>query len=530
MSNFLLGSNATQSIKIIYSPTAIKKGQFHVLLSVQDNNAADISLTLIGEGFSEDVIFEGVGDDHNVVEFKNCVVGRRQQVTFMMHNVSSNNVRFAWYNSNDFTFSPRVGHLKKHSRKEITASFISEKPLTYTNYKAACSWAKIEYKEQDPPDWDDSMQQVSFVQRSVLLQNPNENENSESNENDTDENTETTTINKAKTSTKTTQKAETKKSGARKNTIIPLKQEDLTETSVVFVSAKGPDYDLIKVVEIKPEPLFEVIPGKLKDLSIQINAVSDFIRYSIDTTEIEFAPTMMYETRISTVTMTNTCGIRFDYSWNTSVFGSLRTDYAQTMKSPFSVEPNSGFIEPGETQTFNVMFSPIEVDDFNSHLTCDIKHLVKQQPPEIYVTGRSRRPLCHFNLITSDYLSAGRRHPDYTSSLPENVKVIELFSKGIGQKVNKKFEIINTTEEPYEINWTQSALYDDYNDESSLIPDKSIVCEIQHAMISSGKRHTAIFSYTPTTLKTIESLWEFKIPEYGVSIPLLVVGKILPHK
>jgi hypothetical protein len=48
----------------------------------------------------------------------------------------------------------------------------------------------------------------------------------------------------------------------------------------------------------------------------------------------------------------------------------------------------------------------------------------------------------------SDYLAAGRRHPDYLYHLPDDIRVVEFFSSGIGKKSAKKFEIINTTAHP----------------------------------------------------------------------------------
>jgi hydrocephalus-inducing protein len=164
------------------------------------------------------------------------------------------------------------------------------------------------------------------------------------------------------------------------------------------------------------------------------------------------------------------------------------------------------------------LFAPEEVDDFSAVLVCDIAHMTKgAEPPAIQVSGRSKRPLCHFNVETSDYLTSGRRRPDGGEQLPEGVRVIELFSKGIGQKTRKRFEIINTTETPYDICWVAQG------------EPGAITCETPNTIISSARRHVASFAYSPTSVKTVESLWEFTVPEFGVKVPLLVVGRIMPH-
>jgi hydrocephalus-inducing protein len=260
------------------------------------------------------------------------------------------------------------------------------------------------------------------------------------------------------------------------------------------------------------------LPGKPKDLVLKVFVISDFVKFEMSPTEVEFGPTMMFEKRVTQATITNTSQIRFDYKWLATKFVSLWTDYSATRPCAFSVQPSAGFVDPGQTTTFQVQFAPEDVDDFSAVLVCDIPHITRgMEPPTIQVSGRSKRPLCHFNLETSDYLTAGRRRPDTGEPLPEGVRVIELFSKGIGQKTIKRFEVINTTETSYEIGWVAKT------------PHQAIVCETPVVMISSGRRHIAAFSYAPASVKTVEALWEFRIPEFGVNVPLLVVGRIMPH-
>jgi hypothetical protein len=74
-----------------------------------------------------------------------------------MRNVCQNDVRFAWTNLSEITFSPRVGQLKKGASKEIVATFTSDKPVKYSGLKVTCQWQKIELTDPDSPDWDDSM-------------------------------------------------------------------------------------------------------------------------------------------------------------------------------------------------------------------------------------------------------------------------------------------------------------------------------------------------------------------------------------
>jgi hydrocephalus-inducing protein len=220
--------------------------------------------------------------------------------------------------------------------------------------------------------------------------------------------------------------------------------------------------------------------------------------------------------RVAECRLTNASQIRFDYSWRIAKFVSLRTNYAQVRVPPFAVEPVSGYIESGATTTFKVNFTPLEVDDFTAELRCDIPFLSQSDPPVVGLSGLSRRPLCHFNVELSDYLSAGRRHPDYTSPLNLDMKVIELFAKGVGYKTLKRFELINPTASPYEVNWR-------YIGEGPT----PIFCETPDGLISSGKRSMVIFGYLPVSVKTVESLWEFQMPEQSVRVQFLFVGRIM---
>jgi hydrocephalus-inducing protein len=182
------------------------------------------------------------------------------------------------------------------------------------------------------------------------------------------------------------------------------------------------------------------------------------------------------------------------------------------------VLPSSGFIEAGQSTVFRVQFSPEEVDDFKAVLLCDIPYLSQLPPLRINVSGFSRRPLCHFNAQLSDYISGGRRHPDYTFPLPADIKVIEIFATAVGMRTQKRFEILNPTGNAYEIEWT--VLHDTSNGQ--------VTCETANAFVSSGRKHMATFSYIPASVKTVETYFEFQIPEHHVRVPLLVVGRIIP--
>jgi hydrocephalus-inducing protein len=305
--------------------------------------------------------------------------------------------------------------------------------------------------------------------------------------------------------------------GGKVPIVTPKRTVSTTPVSTASPGSQRDPDEIVRVTEIVPEPTYQLAPVKMKDLQLKINAIADAIRYQIDTTEISFAPTMMYQSRVVEVRASNPSSIRFEYTWAVTDFQSLRTDYAITRKSPFSVRPLSGFIDPGQSTVFKVIFTPEEVDDFTGVLKMNIPYLFAMEPARLMVTALSRRPLCHFNVEVSDYLSAGRRHPDYVDVLPEGIRVIEMFSPAVGVRKFKRFEVINPTSSPYEIVWVPRS------------EKNAIECETPNALVSSGKRYSVSFSYTPTSVKTVEMHFDFMIPSHAVTIPVLLVGRIMPR-
>jgi len=477
------------NLQILYSPQKVRKGQFDIMVNIVDNPKANLAFSFIGEGFSEDIIFEGLPDDDNDLIFKDNVVGRQQQNSFIMRNISQSDIRFVWNNHTDFSFSPRVGHLRVGSSKSIIVSFFSDKPIRHNALKINCQWQKIELDNPNCQDWDDTQKVVKYIPKVVNLPPETPSPPSE-------------------------MKKLSKKLGSSRKSAIGTPNKADAPIKVPIIEP-----EMVRVTEIRQEPTYQASQGKFKDLMIRVFAVSDLIKYSIDTTEISFSPTMMYQKRITECKITNTCQIRFDYVWSVKNFHALRTEYALVRKPPFSIEPSTGFIESGQSTTFKVIFEPEEVDDFTATLVCEIPFLSQIDPPSIPVSGFSRRPLCHFNLEMSDYITASRRHPDFTDPLPDNVRVIELFSSAVGKVATKKFEIINPTSSSYEINWHRV---------STSEMSQCVKCDTPSALISSGKRYIVAFSYLPTSVRTIESLWEFQIPEHGIRVSLLVVGRIMP--
>lgn len=490
--NFTVPPGQTFKLNFVHRPQKARKSQLDVTITVADNPKFSVPISAAGEGFCEDVQFEGIGDD-NDLHFVDAVVGRGQNATFMLKNVSDSDIRFVFSSQSEISFVPRIGHLRRFQVKEITSTFFCDKPLKLSPGKAACQITKIDLDE-DAQDWDDAKRIVTFIKRSeleaqqqALLQQQLEQQQQ--------------------------QQTSAKSSKNQKNQKEPEKPPVVEKPPEVPPISKNPN-EMIRRTSTAPEPAYKVVPGsKPHDIPLKVFVVSDQIKYTIDTTEISFAPTMMFQNRTTEVHLTNTCSIRIEYTWSLKKFESLRTNYAKTAGPAFTIRPTTGFIEPGQTTTFKVVFAPLEVDDFKGILECSIGYLIGESP-KIMLSALSRRPLCHFNVEPSDYLQ--HRHPDFTYALPEGVRVIEFFAKAPGSRTVKRIEMINPTADLYETVWTPA------NEQST----ECIKCDSNSALVSSGKHYFFTFSYTPKTARLIESLWEFEIPKHGIKVPFLFVGRI----
>lgn len=199
---------------------------------------------------------------------------------------------------------------------------------------------------------------------------------------------------------------------------------------------------------------------------------------------------------------------------------------------PFSVEPVFGKIEPGKTQTFKVKFSPLNVNEYQARLICQIPNTEDGKVgPIIPVKGRGLLPYCHFELEESDYISSGRRNPELPGpsgaasglGLDPMTKVIEFNCIGLQNKLVKKFEIINPTNTGYEFEWMR----EDQNDGKR---HDQFTCSNLRGFLPSGRKHEIEFEFEPSEMGIQETFWKFFIQKYDLSIPFLLVGNATEPK
>ena len=94
--NFVVPPGSTTNITILFKPTNSKKNSLDMTLAIADNPKATAQLSVIAEGSSEDVVFEGLASDDGDIFFRDCIVGRQQQSTALLKNVGAQCCRFTF--------------------------------------------------------------------------------------------------------------------------------------------------------------------------------------------------------------------------------------------------------------------------------------------------------------------------------------------------------------------------------------------------------------------------------------------------
>jgi hydrocephalus-inducing protein len=199
---------------------------------------------------------------------------------------------------------------------------------------------------------------------------------------------------------------------------------------------------------------------------------------------------------------------------------------------PFMVEPSFGKLEPGKSQVFKVKFSPLNINDYQARLVCNIPNTEDGKVGAmIAVKGRGLLPYCHFELEESDYITSGRRNPDLPGpagaasglGLDPMTKVIEFNCVGLKNRVKKKFDIINPTNVDYEFEWIK----EEQNDAKK---HDEFTCLVPSGTLLSGRKYEIVFEFDSNAMGISENFWRFSIPKYNLSVPFLLVGNVTEPK
>ena len=254
-----------------------------------------------------------------------------------------------------------------------------------------------------------------------------------------------------------------------------------------------------------------------KQVNLKVSCVADFARYEVETREIFFKPTRMYESRTHTFYVKNTSLITIKYQCKIIMYENNKPVIDPGY---FYITPKMGTLAPNCDENFTVKFTPTEVQSQNErYLIVTIENLEpKSEPLVIELDGEAERPICHFELPNSNYRE---KKPDIDSSF----SIVEFESLGTKVKNTKRFYVVNPTSQGYEFEWKKI-------DEDKLPPTANAAnegffkCATQKGICLSGKKFEMVFEYNPDIVGTHEAYYQFVVPEHKITQNFLFVGHV----
>jgi len=483
----VLEPHKSETILVHYNPRDIGSFSHALSIKVQQNPFENYQVALTGESYMEDVLYDGLPGDHeDELHFPDGPLGTARSVAFTLRNNSESHYHFQWPEGlAGITISPAYGHLHAGQCKDIAVTFESDVPLTYKDHKFPVQVTPITYPGE-PVDWDDRMMVVQMPGEAGKTSNGSRQGS-------------------ARKGGKDKKDPKKDKKGATPGQAAPEQPQD------------GP------VTIVAPEPECSRVDAGGKSIPLSLFAVADMAKPQCDLGDINFRPTMMFQTRTFTFPLKNTSTAQMDFKWQVNTL-----DGEPDINSIYEVRPEGGVVEAGSTVDVTVRFSPLEVVDARRVLVAHIPNLAEgTEQVARHLNGRILRPWCHFEIADSDYLSAGRRNPDMKGpsgdlgALDPATRVVEFESLGTKVRNTKRFFVLNPTATSYEFFWEPFKLED-----GSSAPVGPFRCLTRRGVSQSGKRYEMAFEYTPDSDEVQEGFWQFRIPDQNITVPFLLVGHV----
>ena len=498
---FTVSQKSYQSFNVEFRPRAVGKQEWSLFAETDRNKYERAQIKVVGEGFQEDLVFEGLPNGlEDEIVFGDCVRDQSKTIEFWVKNNSNDTLRFVWSSPEDFTFAPRVGHLPPQGRKRVVCTFKSSVTIKHAGTPLECQLQSI--KKESKEDWDDTfMTEPRYVTKNVFDWYTRKREEEEKRRREEEE------ALKPKKGGKKEAKPPQKKTG--KGVVEEVKEEqpplpDPNEDAIYPLS------DPIK------EPEYVPVEKSERMFILKAQAVADYVRYESEFKEIFFAPTLMYTSRMVKFKLKNLSSIQANYTNKIA-----RADTGVKDSGYFTVTPKEGSIPPGGEEEITVRFAPREVEDDNERLLVfKIDNLDPSLPPlVIELNGEADRPVCHFELPPSDYRE---RKGQEIAHVDSKYNIIDFESIGTKVRNTKKFYVINPTNMGYEFVWRKEEESDGKGGNYSSF----FKCLTEKGVVLSGKKFEMVFEYTPDLVGTHESYWTFEIPEKGLSQKFYIVGNV----
>ncbi|KAI8909684.1 hypothetical protein EDD86DRAFT_206048, partial [Gorgonomyces haynaldii] len=166
-SYLMLKPQELKNVEIRCKPSSVRKLEAELRVKIADNSFEEYCVQVAGEGYIDDLTFEGLQDDQdNEIVFTDCFVGDSKHLSFKVHNHAQDYVRVQFTDTNEFSFSPSVCHIRPGAEHEIGVHFAPKQVVDIQKQTVPVKGSKIRLLNQalvQEHDWDDKMKVIKWV-------------------------------------------------------------------------------------------------------------------------------------------------------------------------------------------------------------------------------------------------------------------------------------------------------------------------------------------------------------------------------
>ncbi|KAG5865676.1 hypothetical protein JTB14_020627 [Gonioctena quinquepunctata] len=492
---------------LIFCPKSQCTTNMRMKIHTVNNPFEIINIDIIAHGYNTDIYIEELPTFNYdkpsltktsvgyLLDFGYTSLNRLEKKCFTIRNSSTiENYKFEFTDVENLTLTPKVGHLKPLSYKEIIATVSTRKPICSEKIRVECKFVRIEYLDSEAGDipWDDRQQLVPW-------------RTSESKEH---------------------------VSSARNQYFrmaIDTAKKDILG-SMEFLES---EQNKRKCIMDRSEPAIRLLSKAWDTIPILHSIIADYGTYECTVRELILPDTYVNQKNEVNFVVRNTGLIPLQIEWaltcdeilpknasSTSLNNpkSVLLAPAPSLESPvswttlfssevslsgeilpFEIIPKNIAIAPGKTETMRLVFTPKLASQYYLRLISNILSLEPHlSNMDISVTADSILPNCYFEADGKEIVSekAAFEGTDHA----ETVKVIELISVGIGTISRKKFNVVNTSSDPLAFTL------------ESLETDRQFTffhCETPSGRVQPGKKFEISFSFKPQKLGMFQARYFF---------------------
>ena len=455
--------------------------EIDIVMDVMNNQFEHEVIKVVADTYQEDILFVGL-PGNNTMDFGNTDMSEssKRVITLQADNTSASWLRCVFSpDTAGLSFSPSMLHIPPKGSVPVVATWAPPEPTALTKVSVPVTAQRIKFEQPPQEPWNNAMKAVEFSE-------------------------------------------EKKEEAESKAPPAPAKGKKAPAGKDKNAKAAAPDDGSV------PEPAYEAAADPAAVTLRAVGAV-DHARAELSPAQVVFKPTMMYQARSTQVVLKNPSKTTLNFDWDLSnlqsgVIGSARSGGTTPQlipHAPFTITPSKGTVAAGEEVALTVRFAPQDVADYrvealpglspSSDATASLK---------LSLTGRSQRPVCHFDLPPSDYLERrpqGMPGPTGTAGpLPPGIRVIEFKSLGTRIRNTFRFYAINPTGTSYQFVW-----------EPIGNANPAFKCTTARGTIMSGRKYEMVFEYTPSDIARVEGFYRFSIPSASISQLVLLTGVVV---